>query len=267
VPTGRSGLLNKFLPDVFIYTDHFKGAEGGASPGYGVTLVAESTSGCLYGAQRSTGKAAGAAVAADGTPAPAAAGGAGAPELPEDMGAEAAALLLDEVSRGGCIDTATQPLLFTLMALCSEDVSRVRIGQLGPPGIATLRLLKTFFGITFKLKPEVQDAAAVEAAAASARAASRHAAAAAGDSDEDGDGTFGEDGERGGRGRKRKFGELYGGKEVDESALDDDDADGNGAAGRQPLTAETRGGHSGGGKTVLVSCLGIGYKNFAKKVT
>lgn len=34
------GVLNKLLPDVYIHTDHYKGSEGGHSPGYSVALVA-----------------------------------------------------------------------------------------------------------------------------------------------------------------------------------------------------------------------------------
>jgi RNA 3'-terminal phosphate cyclase-like protein len=34
------GVLNHLLPDVYIHTDHYKGSEGGHSPGYSVALVA-----------------------------------------------------------------------------------------------------------------------------------------------------------------------------------------------------------------------------------
>jgi hypothetical protein len=193
------------------------------------------------------------------------------------MGAAAASLLLDEIARGGCIDTNMQPLVFTMMALSSEDVSRLRIGQLGPAGIATLRLLKTFFGITFRLKAEVHDPEGPEAAAARADARSSRGTSAGGagtgdDDHDDGDGNGDAAGGAGGVGGKRKFKSLYGGREAGSDVEDDayregggDDAPGK--RGEQPLTAATRGGHSGGGKTVLVSCLGLGFKNFAKKVT
>lgn len=35
------GKLNDFLPDVWVYTDHSKGEACGLSPGYGISLVAE----------------------------------------------------------------------------------------------------------------------------------------------------------------------------------------------------------------------------------
>jgi RNA 3'-terminal phosphate cyclase-like protein len=34
------GVLNHLLPDVYVHTDHYKGAEGGNSPGYSVAIVA-----------------------------------------------------------------------------------------------------------------------------------------------------------------------------------------------------------------------------------
>lgn len=49
--------LNKFIPDVYIYTDHYKGNESGLSPGYGLSLVAETTEGCLFSAERMAEKA------------------------------------------------------------------------------------------------------------------------------------------------------------------------------------------------------------------
>lgn len=46
------GVLNDFLPDVYIFTDHHpgdarNGQKGKTSPGFGLSLVAETTSGCL----------------------------------------------------------------------------------------------------------------------------------------------------------------------------------------------------------------------------
>jgi RNA 3'-terminal phosphate cyclase-like protein len=45
------GVLNQLLADVYIFTDAMSGAAAGASPGYGITLVAETTSGCLLSAE------------------------------------------------------------------------------------------------------------------------------------------------------------------------------------------------------------------------
>eukprot|EP00041_Stephanoeca_diplocostata_P015377 m.293085 g.293085 ORF g.293085 m.293085 type:complete len:360 (+) comp20014_c0_seq3:260-1339(+) len=127
------GVLNKLLPDVYIYTDHYRGAEAGKSPGFGLTLVAESTTGTHVSAECIADKG----------------------ELPEDLGARTAKVLLEEVSRGGCVDTQNQATCLALMVLTPEDVSKIRLGK----GISTytvqyLRDIKTFLGTTFKVKTD-----------------------------------------------------------------------------------------------------------------
>ena len=221
----RSGVLNNFLPDVYVYTDHNKGAAAGASPGFGISLVATSTSGCFYGAQRCTGHARGTndalAETASGRHAPV--------PVPEDVGRAVAAQLLDEIERGGCVDANVQPLIFTLMALGPEYVSRVPAGALSPAGIETLRLLRTFFGITFKLKPEAQKAAPTQVLL---------------------------EPEVPTKGGKSGGGEKRGRSDAPAPLL----------VPRALMSAkDSAGGHSG--NTILLSCLGIGFKNHAKRVT
>jgi hypothetical protein len=162
---------------------------------------------------------------------------AAAATVPEDLGSDAAASLLTEIARGGCIDTACQPLVFALMALGPEDVSRLRIGQLGGAGVETLRLLKEFFGITFKLTPETHDPAEIAKGAAAA------AAAAASDGDDEEEGA------------------------ADDVAIRKRRRDATSARplSHPPPSAELSGGRSA--RSILVSCLGVGYKNLAKKVT
>lgn len=48
---GARGVLNSLLSDVYIFTDALSGAASGKSPGYGLTLVAETSSGCLISAE------------------------------------------------------------------------------------------------------------------------------------------------------------------------------------------------------------------------
>ena len=48
---GARGVLNALLADVYVFTDAMSGAEGGASPGFGLALAAETTAGLLLGAQ------------------------------------------------------------------------------------------------------------------------------------------------------------------------------------------------------------------------
>jgi len=124
--------LTAFTPNVFIYTDHYKGPESGLSPGFALCLVAESTTGAIISAEYT----------------------ATAQELPEDVGQIAARMLLQEILLGGCVDSMNQSFVLFWMALSPEDVSKIRLGKLSPYTIQTLRHLRDFFGVTFKIEPE-----------------------------------------------------------------------------------------------------------------
>lgn len=60
--------------------------------------------------------------------------------------------LLDEVFRGGCVDSAFQWLVVLYMALAQKDVSKFLIGPLSQYTIHFLQHLREFFAITFKLE-------------------------------------------------------------------------------------------------------------------
>jgi RNA 3'-terminal phosphate cyclase-like protein len=132
---GARGVLNDLLADVYIFTDHMSGRDAGNSPGFGLTLVAETTSGRMIAAE--------AACAAVG-------GG----ETAEDVGRRAARALFEEVGRGGVVDGAHQGLLLLLCALGPEEVNEVRLGPLTPHAVRTLRHVKEFFGVQFGIRPE-----------------------------------------------------------------------------------------------------------------
>ncbi|CAN8252536.1 unnamed protein product [Cochlearia groenlandica] len=141
------GIFNNLLPDVHISTDHRIGSQAGKSPGYGISLVAETTSGCFISADTTVSCA-----RADET-------GELDAEKQErkpaaDTGAEIASWLLHEVEKGGVVDSTHQGLLFILCALCQKDVSKVRVGTLTPYGVETLRNLKEFLGVKFGIKPD-----------------------------------------------------------------------------------------------------------------
>ncbi|XP_029024852.3 RNA 3'-terminal phosphate cyclase-like protein [Betta splendens] len=128
------GVLNQFLPDIYIYTDHMKGANSGKSPGFGLTLVAETLTGCFLSAEMSS------------TPQ-----GQGEPVLPEDLGRNCAKLLLEEIHRGGSVDSSNQSLALLFMTLGQQDVSKVLLGPLSPYTIEFLRHMRDFFQVTFKI--------------------------------------------------------------------------------------------------------------------
>lgn len=117
------GVLNDYLPDVYIHSDHNRGKESGASPGYSLALHAgnykliltllifiyllfiESTTGVLVSAERCAAETGG--------------------ELPEDIGREAALQLLEEIWKGGVVDSIHQSLIIFFMVMGPEDVSKV----------------------------------------------------------------------------------------------------------------------------------------------
>ncbi|MEW5309007.1 MAG: hypothetical protein WDW38_000921 [Sanguina aurantia] len=137
---GCRRLLNSLLADVYIFTDAVSGKESGLSPGYGMTLVAETTSGPPTPIS---------------TPSSSSAPHTSEPLIvPEDIGTTAASLLMEEVSRGGVVDGAHQPLLLTLAALGPEEANQLRLGPLTPQAVSTLRHLQAFFDVTFGLQAE-----------------------------------------------------------------------------------------------------------------
>eukprot|EP00898_Chlorokybus_atmophyticus_P003591 jgi/Chlat1/4232/Chrsp27S08882 len=143
------GVLNRLLPDVYIFTDTSTGAESGNSPGFGISLVAETTTGCLLSADCARGEE-GSGVGRE----PEEGNEAGAPMLPEDIGTVAAQRLLCEIQAGGCADSAHQSLVLMLCALGPEELARVRLGTLTPQAIRTLRIIHQMLGVRFHFEPE-----------------------------------------------------------------------------------------------------------------
>ncbi|GMH14154.1 hypothetical protein Nepgr_015995 [Nepenthes gracilis] len=123
------GVFNRLLPDVHISTDHKVGKQAGNSPGYGISLVAETTSGCFvsadtaisYGIREESGEIED-DERKDLVPA-------------EGVGNQIASILLGEIEQGGVVDSTHQGLLFLLCALCPRDISKSPEGKLSPYGI------------------------------------------------------------------------------------------------------------------------------------
>ncbi|KAF4072898.1 hypothetical protein AMELA_G00252720 [Ameiurus melas] len=139
VDSARS-ILNKFIPDIYIYTDHMKGASSGKSPGFGLVLVAETVNGTFLSAEMASTQQ-----------------GQGDPILPEEMGKKCARLLLEEVYRGGCVDSTNQSLALLYMTLGQQDVSKTLLGPLSPYTIEFLRHIRDFFQIMFKIEQQKGD--------------------------------------------------------------------------------------------------------------
>ncbi|WAR22888.1 RCL1-like protein [Mya arenaria] len=134
VDAARS-VLNPCLPDIYIYTDHMKGPQSGKSPGFGLTLVAETTEGAFYCAEAASNPK----------------GSDKGPTVPEDLGKQASVDLLEEIFKGGCVDSVSQSLTALMMVLGQQDVSKVQTGQLTQYTIQYLRHIRDFFQVLFKV--------------------------------------------------------------------------------------------------------------------
>ncbi|XP_064606305.1 RNA 3'-terminal phosphate cyclase-like protein [Liolophura sinensis] len=134
-------ILNKCLPDIYIYTDHHKGSQSGRSPGFGLTLVAETTNGVFLSAESASNPK----------------GSENGVTVPEDLGKNTALLLLQEIYKGGCVDTTGQSMAALFMVLGQQDVSKLLIGQLTPYTIQYLRHIRDFLQVMFKMDVQRKD--------------------------------------------------------------------------------------------------------------
>ncbi len=115
------GILNPMTGDTYIFSDvssaPYMPSTDKSAPtrkrktgvGFGLSLVAESSTGSLYSADL-------ASPASGGVP-------------PEDIGRQCAYQLLEAVSLGGTIYLAAAPTVLTLMSMGSEDVGRLQLGR------------------------------------------------------------------------------------------------------------------------------------------
>ncbi|GBE82088.1 Probable RNA 3'-terminal phosphate cyclase-like [Sparassis crispa] len=124
-------VLNRYIPDIYLYSDVYKGEDSGKSPGYGLSLLAESTTGAMH--------------CSEATSQPGVA--------PEDIALLASRALLSEIRRGGCVDRRHQTLVLLMMVLGSEDVGRCVMGEPTPRTTQFLRDLRDCFGTSFMIAP------------------------------------------------------------------------------------------------------------------
>lgn len=115
------GILNPMTGDTYIFSDvssaPYLPSVDKSNPyqkrktgvGFGLSLVAESSTGSLYSADL-------ASPPAGGVP-------------PEDIGRQCAYQLLEAVSLGGAVSLVVAPTVLTLMAMGSEDVGRLQLGR------------------------------------------------------------------------------------------------------------------------------------------
>lgn len=169
------GVLNPLCADVYISTDHRRGSAAAGAPGFGLSLVAETTTECKLTAHRAavreTDGTEPSAFEANDPEADPVGDAEALGELTdynrergveplmraEDVGTNAAKQLVEEVMRGGAVDTNVQALTLLLMVLCPEDVSKVVFGPLTGHSMAVVRLIKTFVGTEFRIVQDDSD--------------------------------------------------------------------------------------------------------------
>jgi len=134
------GVLLKFIPDVYIHTDHQTGAKSGKSPGFGLTLTAETNTGVFLSAEVCSNPA-----------------GSGSLTVPEDLGKLGAKMLLEEIFRGGCADSCAQSIAALFMSMGPADVSKYMVGPLSPYTVQYLRHIRDFLNVMFKLETRTED--------------------------------------------------------------------------------------------------------------
>lgn len=133
------GFFLDYLQDIYIHTDQMTGKQSGNSPGFGIYLEAETTTGVIYSSEMIS-------EASEGKH-----------ETAEDLAIEACKLLLEEIYAGGCVDSANQWLVILYMALSKDDVSKVIVGQLNDYSIEFLRHMLDFFSIKYKVEWHIPD--------------------------------------------------------------------------------------------------------------
>ena len=139
IETAR-GILNPLSPDTYIFSDMSSAplvdAPDKTNPsakkkiglGFGLSLVAESSTGCLYSADVACPPSGG--------------------QPPEDIGKQCAYQLLETISKGGCVAPAAAPTMLGLMTMGTEDVGRLQLGRevVGDEGVIQLARDLTKFG-------------------------------------------------------------------------------------------------------------------------
>merc|ERR1711915_892221 len=138
---GAKGKLLQFLPDIYIHTDHMTGSKSGNSPGFGLVLTAETTTGSFLSAEVCSNPA----------------GSDLGPTVPEELGVQGAQLLLEEIFRGGCADSTAQSLAALYMSMGPTDVSKYLVGPLSPYTVQYLRHIRDFLDLMFKLETKKRD--------------------------------------------------------------------------------------------------------------
>ena len=120
--------MNTFIPDIYIFSDVFKGPEAGKSPGFGVSLVAETTTGGLIHYDL-IGKAG---------------------VTPEEVGRKASKKLLVEIAGNGYFSSKTSYFVLILMSLTLDNINKVCLRSIKDEEKLIMAEIKTLLGVSYR---------------------------------------------------------------------------------------------------------------------
>ena len=129
------GVLNNFLPDVWIAVDNYKDKElDKISPGYGISLTAETKEGFALSTDLMNDKE-------DLT------------KNANDISKECALKFLNDIYKSGCVNAHNQGLFIFLMALSEKNiVSYMKVGKITEQTKYILKLIYKLIGVKFNIR-------------------------------------------------------------------------------------------------------------------
>lgn len=130
---GARSVFNQMIPNsnVFIHNDGCKGANAGNSPGFCLSLTAESTTEAIYGVDATSEQG----------------------SSPDDLGKGVASALLDEIGRGGITDSSHDWMVLVLMSVSEQNISKACFGTIND--MRTLQLIediRQILNVSFSIK-------------------------------------------------------------------------------------------------------------------
>ena len=129
------GVLNNFLPDVWIAVDNYKSKDlDKISPGYGISLTAETKEGFALSTDMINDN--------DNLRMNA-----------NDLGKECTLKFLNDIYKSGCVNCNNQSIFLFLMALSEKNyVSYMKVGKISEQTREVLRFIYKYLGVKFNIR-------------------------------------------------------------------------------------------------------------------
>merc|ERR1712113_25194 len=135
---GVQSIMNNYLSDIYIFIDPMNEKNVDDSLGFGISLVAETTTKCYISTEN--------VAIVKGTK-----------QLffSEEIAKITSLELLKEINNGGVVDSTQQGMLVLLCAIGVKALHQVRLGPLTKRTFAFLRQIDEILGVKFKISPEI----------------------------------------------------------------------------------------------------------------